>query len=340
MRAKALLLSLGLGLAVSGCGDDDGTDTPTDAGPVDTGAGDTGVDTGTPPADAGMDAGMDAGASTSIEECDPYADPTGCGDGEKCAVVIDRNDPEDVVVLFGCVPASVGTKPAGLVCGRLAADATPDDETDDVVTDECAEGLFCWQAGTSSIARCHPLCGDDRVECETDQYCATLNSEPVFGICTDAEGCDPVFQTGCDDGEGCYLVSNTAGDLLGTCFEFAPPDGGTGAPGEGCMFINNCRPGTQCFPEVFPDGGTGDTVSCRTLCNAGDPIDAGTGAADAGVADAGAVDGGDVDGGDLDAGVPMDAGPVFTGECEGTDECVEIPVEGTAMVPAIPGVCQ
>jgi len=354
---------LGGGLVLGGCGDDDGDDMePDDAGEGDTGMmmeEDAGSDAGPPEMDAGMDAGP------MREECDPYTEDS-CDEGKACQAVIEEVAPEEFEVYFGCVEHDERLKGEGVVCSR-GVDATPDDGTDNATTDNCRQGLFCWRAPGMGFNTCQRLCGAEGVDCEVEEYCRILNSEPRFGTCTAADDCDPVFQTGCGDGEGCYLVSNTMGDLLGSCFEFSAPDGGTGEPGEECMFIDTCQPGTQCFPEFYPDGGASDDFRCRNLCNAGGtdagmpdagPTDGGmpdaggtdaggmdaggtdAGGMDAGGMDAGGMDGGGMDGGgDTDAG-DVDAGPTFTGACESPMMCVDIPVEdGTAMVPTNPGIC-
>jgi len=313
MRRERLWWAVCLSAALvwTGCGDDDGGGGGTDAGPEeDSGSGETDAGTEMDAGGGGMDAGMDAGGPDQpLTECDPFAEDTGCADDEKCSVAIYPIDDMTNAVMFGCVPRSLGEKGADVLCGRFGSDATPDDTTDMVRTDDCAEGTFCWIDG--ALNRCQPLCGDDRVECETSEYCGILNSEPRFGTCQLADDCDPVYQTGCDSDEGCYLVSNTMGDLLGSCFEFGPPDGGTGAPGDDCMFINDCAPGSQCFPEYFPDGGASEAVSCKTLCNSDTTVD---------------------------GGVPTDGGP--SGECETADTCTAIPLdEGSAMVLTPPGVC-
>jgi len=301
---------LGVACAVGllGCGDDDEAPPPTDGGPpiaIDTG-------TGTPDGgrmDAGRrDSGMDAGSGPA--ECSPFVEGV-CGEGLKCSVIIDVRGPDDVDVRYGCVSAEVA-RAEGIVCSR-GIDATPKDSSDEVFTDNCHEGLFCWEdPARVGINTCQRLCGEEGVDCADTSFCLTLNSDPPFGVCTPTSGCDPVYQVGCTTGQGCYVVGSTTGNLLGTCFDFAPQDGGTGMAGEACRFIDSCQPGTQCFVDFYPDGGTGTMPTCHTLCNAGDP----------------------------DAGAPPDAGSA--GICTGTLMCAALPLEMGGMVrtPTPPGSCQ
>ncbi len=318
----ALVVLVGL----VGCGGNGGTKTPTDAG-TDSGSTpvDAGHDSGMGPVDSGppVDAGYDAGAAPS---CDPYAAGS-CPDGQKCSVVIGFDSTGTTVtdIAFNCV-AAIMPRDQGVTCSRNA-DATPDDTTDMKITDNCRQGLFCWPDPVRGFPTCQQLCSEMADDCATSSYCAGLNNTPPFGICTPASGCDPVRQTGCDAGQGCYVVTGTNGDVLGACLDVALPDGGTGMPGEACMYSTDCRPGTQCFRDFYPDGGASMATSCHQICAAGP-------GGDAGVADGGAMDG----------GTPMDGGGV-SGACTVSSQtCVSVPfgldAGITVRVPTLPGSCQ
>ncbi|MCS6798566.1 MAG: hypothetical protein NZ898_08545 [Myxococcota bacterium] len=329
--------------ALGGCGGKDKpvVDAGTDTGSAEGGGMDaTGAEGGT---EAGLDAGGDARRDAGpprLRECDPWTEGS-CGAEEKCSVVIDVLGPEDAEVLFACVPRRLGVKEEGVACARFGRDATPTTMGDDARTDDCAQGLFCWRApDRPTISVCQRLCGAEGIDCMSDEWCAILNSEPRFGTCRRAEGCDVVFQTGCREGSGCYVVPSTQGDLLGVCLEFSPPDGGTGAVGEPCMFLDSCRPGTQCLNEILPDGGLGGEARCRELCRAaggsadgGTDEDGGTAGLDAGPAPDAGVSG--------DAGSVSDAGTMRTGRCPEPQQCRAIPVASgrTARVPTPPGAC-
>lgn len=339
-----VLVAAAASLVAVGCGDDSGG--TGDSGPADSAADtttpppDTSVpDTSTPPPDSSVaDAEPDAAVPTG---CDPYTADS-CGAEEKCSVAIAFDDAGDVsAITFECVPAG-RDKGRAAPCS-LSRDVTPDDETDNIVTDDCQQGLFCFTSETASARVCRPLCDNDVAPCGDDQFCLGLNDEPFFGVCETADGCDPVFQTGCSGEDACYVIGASNGDLLGTCFAPSPAEGTTGAAGETCMFINSCQAGLGCLPEIDGDGGAvGDSV-CRPYCD----VDPGS-APDGGVADGAAGDAaaGDAAAGDAAAGdaAVTDAGtpPVFTGECPAADVCRAIePGEGaTVQTPTTPGVCQ
>jgi hypothetical protein len=333
----AIALSLVTGLMFStGCGDDSGnSDSGVDAttgmdSSVDAGR-DSGRDAGpdASPTDAGMDAAPDAGAPG----CDPYTADS-CPTGQKCSVVLAFGpEPDNTLetITFGCVD---GDRAKGnLAPCSISRDVTPDDTTDNTVADDCQQGLFCFTSETATARVCRPLCSGGTIDCGAGKFCLGLNNDPSFGVCQTAEGCDPVFQTGCATGEACYVIGATNGDLLGSCFTPSPQDGGVGAPGEPCRFLDACRAGAGCFPEALPDGGFGDSL-CRSFCSAGDAGVADAGAADAGAADAGATDAGSMDGG-------VDAGPAFTGACTGAATCLPIDSgDAGVLVPTVPGRCQ
>jgi hypothetical protein len=264
-----------------------------------------------------MDAG---GGALPLPECDIFAGggASGCADDEKCAVVLHQptDDPEDNYLFHGCVPLSTGARPEGIVCGRWDADPTPGDPDDELYTDDCAEGLWC-AVTSGTVARCTQLCGDDRVECEETDYCANVWDDPFFGICIPADDCDPIAQAGCTGEEACYYVRTTMDQFIGSCFDVVLPDGGTGMPGDPCMFINNCVSGSQCLPDLLADGGLGDTAACRELCARG------------------LVDGGVAP----DAGDPMDGGTAPTGDCPAGETCNMYPFEGTFRGPYEGGFC-
>ena len=330
-------------VALSGfaCGDDDGT---VDTGPGDALVLDTGRDVNVPDTPMPRDVGTDAGPTY---ECSPFTSG-GCAEGLKCSVVIDQTDPDDITVRYACVSAAM-SRPAGAPCA-FSVDATPGDASDTAIADTCAEGLFCSnQNGTPAIPRrCEELClgGTDDLCSVEGSYCLLANSEPPFGVCRASADCDPVLQTGCGMGEGCIVLANDSGDLIGDCFAFEPMEGSTGEVGSRCQFIDQCLPGGTCLGE-------GEDRRCLQLCDASDSTkggdagtdageDAGTDAGeDAGTdagTDAGPADAGS-DAGPADAG--SDAGPGFTGECPEALDCVALEAaEGrTALTPTPPGIC-
>lgn len=299
MTSKWLVSLVAVSAVVVGCSEDKkGTAIP-DGGVRDVGGSttDTGLvrDTG-PRTDAGVDAG-----GTDRNECDPFTAGS-CDASEKCSVVIDRTDEENIQVFFGCV-SNAGAKGEGVICSG-GRDATPADEDDSVSTDDCRQGLFCWDVEGESVNRCQGLCGDGAgTGCGVESYCEGLNSEPAFGVCKEGDNCDVVAQTGCEGEDGCYLIANDTPEWISSCFPFNAPDGGTGAAGEECTSINVCAPGTLCQVDRV-DGGT--SAHCRAVCN---PV-----------------------GADMDAGVPCAAETA----CEAVSTLSD---GGVIRAPGTPGVC-
>ena len=317
-----LIASLALGLA---CGDDDGGDVDaggTDAGGVDAGGGtDSGTDSGMPPMDAGgEDAGTDAGTA---QECDPF-EADSCGDGAKCAVALEADEAGDIVdVYFACVEGD-RFKGEGVLCS-FNQDVTPDDTTDDVIADDCQQGFFCTSAnrpGPAPLAVCQRMCDGETTDCGEDGICLGANSDPFFGFCQTASNCDPVYQTGCDEGQACYVLGATNGDLVADCFDWEPAEGEDGMEGSACEFLDQCAPGLSCRPTSDTGG------ACFSFCEVpGEETDAGTAPPDAGALP--------------DAGTPEDGGVAFSGECGMDLECLPLEPGDMAEVrtPTMPGIC-
>ncbi len=340
MMRYAIALTLVTGLiSMTGCGDDSGgSDSGTDATTGMDSSVDSGPDSGR---DAGMDATTDGGADSGPADagatCDPYTADS-CPSGQKCSVVLVYGpEPDNTLenITFGCVD---DTRARGeLAPCSITRDVTPDNTADNTVADNCQQGLFCFTSETSSVRVCRPLCSGGSVDCGEGKFCLGLNNEPPFGVCQTAEGCDPVFQTGCTTGKACYTIGATNGDLLGACFTPSARDAGIASPGEACSFLDSCQRGSGCFPEELPDGGFGDSL-CRSFCTTAS-LDAGV-PTDAGSMDAGSMDAGSMDGGVADAG-PSDAGTVFTGACTAPATCLPLDVGDAAVrVPIAPGRCQ
>ena len=262
------LMNVGCGDDDSGTTEDSGTDTMMMA--EDTGTmGDTSVPEDTTVSE---DTSMpeDTTPPPVMDACDPFASGT-CDEG-KCSLAISRDDEGTFIEAYwACVDDSVA-KDEGIPCAR-SIDATPDDSADNSRADDCAEGLFCSRADGEMIDRCRAMCDGEAVTCADGDYCGTANSEPFFGFCETPALCDPVYQIGCDEGDACYTLTNDDGDLISDCFEFSPPDDGTGAAGEECMFINNCAAGTRCTPMDTTGDGMLDTATCVPFCLIGDAPD-------------------------------------------------------------------
>lgn len=278
MRFLGLVgLSCLLGMA---CGDDSGgTDSGMVDGGADTSTPDTSTpDTSTPDTSTGDTGGDTTDAGEDRNECDPFAAASECDASEKCTVVLDI-DPEGAVidVFFGCIDGAMRVG-EGIPCA-LNVDATPEDSSDDVRGDNCDEGLFCTRFGNppgDSFNRCKPMCDGDTTDCGDNGYCLGLNSEPFFGTCKTAEGCDPVLQD-CTNDRGCFVFGTTGGDVVGDCWAVDPMEGSDGEVGSDCEFFDQCLPGGSCDGEtclafcegqVNPDGGMPPDAGMAT-CGAG-----------------------------------------------------------------------
>lgn len=266
---KVLCLVCAFALISVGCGDDDtgAEDSGTDTGAMlDTAAPDTSRPDTSSPDTGEEDTSVPDTAEPPTEECDPFDSET-CEEG-KCSLALEF-DTEGMFVdaFFACVDDSVARDP-GVPCTR-GVDVTPEDETDNIVADDCQAGFFCNQSA-DGLLRCEALC-DTGEECGDGEYCGGFADGA--GICTTPANCDPVYQVGCEGEEVCYTIENTSGDLTSDCFDFVAPDGGSGAAGEECMFINNCMAGTRCTPMDTTGDGELDTATCVPFCLIGDPPD-------------------------------------------------------------------
>jgi hypothetical protein len=350
---RFFLLATGAACALSlaACGGDDGdgdtappptgdmgSDAGTDMGEVDMGG--TGFDLG----------GADMGGIRIGSPCDPW-NPSSCAGGVdsmggplKCSVVLGNVGIDagatGITVGYACVPAA-GSLPEGSVCPgfRTFEGGAPSDRAD-----PCEQGSFCWDTPGRLFRSCQKMCGETMVRgaggCGMpDQFCLLLNGMPLFGTCTTASGCDPVFQTGCRPGQACLVEFNDEGEQVGHCFDVpVDPDAGIPrAPGERCMGSTECGAGSTCLRDRLPDGGLTMEAFCRSFCEFGGMGDGDedAGAEDAGTHDAGgdSSDGGahDAGGEPTDGGTPTDggahdAGSPFTGRCPTGAMCQEFPI--------------
>lgn len=123
---------------------------------------------------------------------------------------------------------------------------------------ECPMGAACFNPNV-----CMPFC-DDTHGCPNDG-----SGNPgvcIYGIegsddimlCSAADSCDPVDNTGCAEGEGCYIVDQD-GNLMCT------DQVGTLSEGATCQYINDCAPGFIC------------TGTCMQMCHLDGSGECGTG---------------------------------------------------------------
>ncbi len=181
-------------------------------------------DGATPDATDGGDAGC---VPIDPTRCDLVCQ-TGCGEGEKCGLDVERWKTE-------CQPD--GTQGAGETCsGR---------------PDNCRRGFICLGSGPST---CRRFCRDD-ADCTADRsHCDTTVSGSSFTVCgRPPDTCDPLVPTAaCPAGTACY-VGDTDDDTH--CYP-----AGSAALGEACARLVDCRPGLVCL------GTAPGHYTCHELC--------------------------------------------------------------------------
>lgn len=194
------------------------------------------------------------GSSSSLTLCDPFEDA--CGADERCAPVFSFDIGDEVVGAdYFCVLE--GQVAEGGLCRGVS---TGDDESgNELVTDDCAAGLFCATLGTER--RCRALCDGDRAGCNAAEFCRGISMEPLLAVCIPADNCD-LLEQDCEEGDGCYATTGSDGRLLSHCFEFLPPPRGAGEVGAPCDFTGDCAPGSDCFSDPSDP----NQFVCRQFC--------------------------------------------------------------------------
>lgn len=166
---------------------------------------------------------------------------TGCSGGERCTVLSFEGQ-----VVSACVPA-----------GPVAVGG-------DCSAEECEPGAMCVQAGGLFVCRAFCDAGADCVDGEL--HCVwPWPSLTEVGLCR--SGCDPVRQTGCEPGEGCYFEDPAEGSTM--CWDAGPLAEGTDCS----SFAEMCAPGLDC---VLDPGSTPFTYHCRAFCDADNDCTSGT----------------------------------------------------------------
>jgi hypothetical protein len=181
--------------------------------------------------DADFDSDVDACAVAAPAggECNPVTQ-TCCEEGERCTLVGTETTTE------GCVTYG-GSGVDGDRC--LGGDA------------DCSPGTICIVTAHAT-AVCASFCADvGDCPTPTDWVCIALEWAP-YSLCTpDEEWCDPVTNTGCPDGTGCYVFQNHT-----SC-----ETEGLHTAGERCdQDFEGCVGGTTCVQN------TDTTWTCRAFC--------------------------------------------------------------------------
>lgn len=197
------------------------------------------------------DCGKDTG--TPIE-CDILEQ--NCLEGEKCAPW--ANDGGNSWNATRCVPVADNADLPGEPCTVEGSGVSG--------LDSCALGSMCWNVNPGTlegqcIAQCtgtwdEPTCADPTEICQ-------ISSEGVLNLCHPS--CDPVTQTDCAEGQGCYPVSDAF-----VCT--ADASGGDGGLFDQCDFVNSCDPGTACVATTLSEACLqGSAGCCLPFCDVNTP---------------------------------------------------------------------
>lgn len=189
---------------------------------------------------------MEPDGGGSSYECDLYGVNT-CGAGRKCAIV------------WG------GTSPVGTVCAQIAPDPAQRNETCfatavDGATDDCDDGLVCWDQDGEGQGLCVQLCDGPAASpsCpDPNDMCVGKDLALCFPRCYPLDD-------NCPAGCGCYPVNNEL-----SCAPDASGD--MGAYGDECEFLNVCDPGNVCLEASHVPGCGGAVGCCAEFCDLLDP---------------------------------------------------------------------
>ena len=180
-------------------------------------------------------------------ECDIIAN-TGCPAGQKCTIGTDTAGPRTICFAIAspavaaggdCMPVTMGTRTG----------------------DNCAAGLSCVDYPGEG-KKCRTPCFF-RQTCGTGQACVVPTTSfdvagedggnpTLLDACHSDDGCDPVAQSVCTGGKGCYLSRADDVGRVGVCLMDVKP----GMDGADCSHITDCAPGFRCDSFQF----------CRRYC--------------------------------------------------------------------------
>lgn len=106
----------------------------------------------------------DAAPPPKIEECDPFANPTGCGPGEGCYPTVQYPQFKCDQEVFGTICAPAGTKTQGQPCGG----------------ELCAAGFVCVVTGLGT--QCVKICKlEGASSCQPGLFCVPIDVEGIGG---------------------------------------------------------------------------------------------------------------------------------------------------------------
>jgi hypothetical protein len=175
-------------------------------------------------------AGGSGGTSTSSSGlCDPFTN-SGCPSDKKCTALQVGS-----ALTLGC--GSKGSGAEGNICTRSLSGA-------DQSGDDCGDGLACFALSGEPSATCRRICPTSGTAhaCPSGELCSlVVGGLNGLAFCRKVVTCQPLEQTGCASGEGCYF--STSGSYTGSLCAKA----GTKKPGDACTVANECEPGATCL---------------------------------------------------------------------------------------------
>lgn len=208
-----------------------------------------------------QDASAEAGVG-SLTPCDPFA-TSACPTGEVCSLVSSTTSDQML-----CIRVAA-PRTAGQTCTVVAVEGPRSNPTRSGTN--CATGLLCVRSAGETQSRCEGLCTSRHTGCPGGQVCLQLlddagGNNGAAGVCRTETpaACDPVTQTGCGAGQGCYLLYLVGSAPQPWC---AGPPAAADAIGENERCTNGgCGLGFTCAPNASQDGGLAGRA-CRRFCD-------------------------------------------------------------------------
>lgn len=187
------------------------------------------------------------------EECDIFAQD--CPAGEKCMPW--SNDGSGSWNATRCSPIAAAPNQIGDTCTVEGSGTSG--------IDDCDIGTMCWDVNPeTNEGTCVEMCSCTEITpvCNTANTTCAISNDGVLALCLPV--CNPVDPEACEEGLGCYPVSDT--------FLCAPDvSGEMGEAGDPCSFINACSAGLFCLgADVVPDCDGGSPGCCSAACSIGD----------------------------------------------------------------------
>mgnify|MGYP000859470956 CR=1 FL=1 len=118
----------------------------------------------------------------------------------------------------------------------------------------CPHGAVCIEGMVGSPSVCIPYCNQfSHARCPEEGRCYAMDESAIIDICFKPDDCNPIKNTGCPAGEGCYFIPPN--DV--TCLP-----AGEKPAGDRCKILWDCMGGHVCSQPVPGDFGT-----CLKVCS-------------------------------------------------------------------------